>query len=238
MLELARRMIKLGADHGCPASRWSRRWIARSAEHAAMRSRSKRRSPHSRRRSRGLDGGHLRARRRDARARRRRRRCDAARRELEKRASHRHARPSVFKNHRSAGRQPGGRRRSGGSAPSADVRAVPRARARGFVARVEPRAIGRGIIEMGGGRTRIEDGIDPSVGFVITAKPGDVVQHGEPLATVFARDRAGIDTGLATLRRAIGIADEAEPPLPALFLASCHVGWRDPFRACLRPDRP
>ena len=86
----------------------------------------------------------------------------------------------------------------------------------GVVACVEPRTVGRGVTALGGGRTRIEDSVDPSVGFVITAKPGDVVQNGEPLATVFARDRAGIDAGLTTLRRAIAIADEAEPPLPLI----------------------
>ena len=85
---------------------------------------------------------------------------------------------------------------------------------RGFVAKVEPRAIGRGIIALGGGRTKIEDVVDPSVGFVITAKPGDWVEVGEPLATVFASDRAGVDAGRATLRSAIVIADEADPPLP------------------------
>jgi pyrimidine-nucleoside phosphorylase len=85
---------------------------------------------------------------------------------------------------------------------------------RGFIARVEPRTIGRGIIEMGGGRTRVEDTTDPGVGFVITARPGDWVEPGEPLATIFARDRAGIATGRQTLRNAIVVADEAEPPLP------------------------
>jgi pyrimidine-nucleoside phosphorylase len=86
----------------------------------------------------------------------------------------------------------------------------------GVVARVEPRAVGRGVTALGGGRTRMEDSVDPSVGFVITAKPGDVVQNGEPLATVFARDRTGIETGLATLREAISIAEEADPPLPLI----------------------
>src|SRR6476646_8521975 len=85
---------------------------------------------------------------------------------------------------------------------------------RGFVARVEPRAIGRGIIALGGGRTKIDDRVDPSVGFVITAKPGDWVEAGEPLATVFAADRSGVESGRATLRGAIVIADEADPPLP------------------------
>ena len=85
---------------------------------------------------------------------------------------------------------------------------------RGFVARVEPRAIGRGIIALGGGRTKMDDVVDPSVGFVITARPGDWVEQGEPMATVFARDRAGVETGKHALRQSIIIADEADPPLP------------------------
>jgi thymidine phosphorylase len=69
-------------------------------------------------------------------------------------------------------------------------------------------------VALGGGRQRVDDPLDPAVGCVITAKPGDWVEQGEPLATVFARDAAGIETGRAALRDAIAIADEAEPPLP------------------------
>lgn len=95
---------------------------------------------------------------------------------------------------------------------------------RGFVARVEPRAIGRGITALGGGRTTMEDRLDPSVGFVITARPGDWVEQGEPLATIFARDRAGIDSGRAALRAALLIADEADPPLPLVSHRVSHAG--------------
>jgi len=84
----------------------------------------------------------------------------------------------------------------------------------GVIAQVEPKAIGRGITLLGGGRTRVEDTVNPSVGFVITARPGDMVHAGEPLATVFAHDRQGIANGLGVLRQAIRIGDEAEPPLP------------------------
>jgi thymidine phosphorylase len=69
---------------------------------------------------------------------------------------------------------------------------------------------------MGGGRTRVEDTADPTVGFVITARPGDWVEAGEPMATIFARDRSGISSGRQALRTAILIADEAEPPLPLI----------------------
>ena len=86
----------------------------------------------------------------------------------------------------------------------------------GIVAQIEPRAIGRGITLLGGGRTKVEDTVDPTVGFVITARPGDMVRAGEPLATVFARNRDGVSAGLQVLREAIHIADEADLPLPLI----------------------
>ena len=91
--------------------------------------------------------------------------------------------------------------------PQAGAVEVFRAPATGKVRRVEPRLIGRAITELGGGRRALGDVIDPSVGFVITAKPGDKVAAGEPIASIFARDQAGIDTGIAALTRAIEIGE-------------------------------
>jgi pyrimidine-nucleoside phosphorylase len=91
--------------------------------------------------------------------------------------------------------------------PQAGEVEVYRAPRDGVVARVEPRRIGRAILELGGGRRTIEDEIDPAVGFVIPVKPGDPVRAGEPLASVFARDRAGIEVGLAALGEAVVIGD-------------------------------
>lgn len=87
---------------------------------------------------------------------------------------------------------------------------------RGFVAAVLPRTVGAGVTQLGGGRIKISDTVDPTVGFVITAKPGDWVEQGEPLATVFARDAHGIEDGRACLAQAIVLADGAEPPLPLI----------------------
>jgi pyrimidine-nucleoside phosphorylase len=78
----------------------------------------------------------------------------------------------------------------------------------GVIAEVKPRRVGRAILELGGGRRTIEEEIDPSVGFVIPSKPGDRVQAGEPLASVFARDSAGVSIGIAALGEAIVIAEE------------------------------
>jgi pyrimidine-nucleoside phosphorylase len=77
----------------------------------------------------------------------------------------------------------------------------------GVVAQVEPRRIGRAILELGGGRRAIEEEIDPAVGFVIPAKPGDWVKAGEPLASIFARNREGIEAGIQALREAIIIGE-------------------------------
>jgi pyrimidine-nucleoside phosphorylase len=55
--------------------------------------------------------------------------------------------------------------------------------------------------------------VDPAVGFVIRVKPGDWVERGEPLATIFARDEDGVRAGRAALETAIRIGDEAEHPL-------------------------
>jgi pyrimidine-nucleoside phosphorylase len=86
----------------------------------------------------------------------------------------------------------------------------------GVVAQVEPRAVGRGITALGGGRTRVEDQVNASVGFVITARPGDIVRAGEPLATIFASDTAGVQRGREALAAAIRVADDADPPLPLI----------------------
>ena len=93
----------------------------------------------------------------------------------------------------------------------------------GVVRSVDPRAIGYGVIALGGGRRNMEEKVDPSVGFVITAKPGQHVTKGQVLATIHARSRADLDVGRSTLERAIEVGDSAVPPLP---LISHHVTVR------------
>jgi pyrimidine-nucleoside phosphorylase len=86
----------------------------------------------------------------------------------------------------------------------------------GFVATIDPRQVGFGVIELGGGRSKPGDPVDHGVGFVIAARPGDLVREGEPLATIMARDTAGIEAGRRTLEQAITLSDEADFPLPLI----------------------
>src|SRR5439155_1482220 len=78
----------------------------------------------------------------------------------------------------------------------------------GVVQRVDPKIIGRAVVAMGGGRLAVDDAVDPTVGFVITVKPGDKIPGGEPIASVFAKDPAGIKLGFEALQQAIVIGDK------------------------------
>ncbi len=84
----------------------------------------------------------------------------------------------------------------------------------GIVQTVEPRAVGYGVIALGGGRRNMEDRIDPSVGYVLTAKPGDKVTKGQPLATIHARTQTDLKIGADALAKAITIGDAPAHPLP------------------------
>ena len=98
--------------------------------------------------------------------------------------------------------------------PQARHRGEFTARREGVVQSVDPRAVGYGVIALGGGRRNMEEKVDPSVGFVITAKPEDHVLKGQVLATICARSKKDLETARSVLEQAIVISDSAPPPLP------------------------
>jgi pyrimidine-nucleoside phosphorylase len=101
----------------------------------------------------------------------------------------------------------------------------------GFVVEVAPRAVGYGIIALRGGRRTMEDKVDPSVGFVITAKPGDRVRRGQTLATIHALDDEGIREGKRALIEAIRIGADPPAPLPLVSVRITATGvdkWESP----------
>ncbi|MGZ3333017.1 MAG: thymidine phosphorylase [Gemmatimonadaceae bacterium] len=93
------------------------------------------------------------------------------------------------------------------------------AKREGMIQRVDPRAIGYGVIALGGGRRNMEDRIDPSVGFVITAKPGLHVAKDQSLATIHARSEEDLTLGRSILESAIVIGDSLVDPLPLPLLS-------------------
>lgn len=83
----------------------------------------------------------------------------------------------------------------------------------GFVIKVDTEEVGHAMAEAGGGRVRIEDQIDPTVGFLAEVKIGDEVRPGRLLGTVFCRDRARGEQAAVRIRSAYGIGDEAPAEL-------------------------
>lgn len=59
---------------------------------------------------------------------------------------------------------------------------------RGYIADIEPLAIGRAAMRLGAGRERKGDTIDPAVGIVLRATVGEFVEQGAPLFDIHARD--------------------------------------------------
>jgi pyrimidine-nucleoside phosphorylase len=103
--------------------------------------------------------------------------------------------------------------------PRAPIQREVRAAATGIVARVEPRALGRAIIDLGGGRREVKDVVFPDVGLEVSAKPGQRVQHGDLLAVVHARTAAQADTAAMSVLGAIAIGDAVPEVLPL-------IAWR------------
>ncbi len=94
--------------------------------------------------------------------------------------------------------------------PSAPVcRPVPAATA-GYLTACDTRAVGLAVIELGGGRRRVEDSVDPAVGVAGILSRGQAVSAGDPIAVVHAADAAGADTAVALLQKAFVIG-QTEP---------------------------
>ncbi len=87
----------------------------------------------------------------------------------------------------------------------------------GYVTSIAPRPVGRAIAELGGGRARIEDTIDPSVGVVLRVKPGDQVTTGDAMAEVHARDPESARRVLSLMQAVMPVSDTPPPPLPPLI---------------------
>jgi pyrimidine-nucleoside phosphorylase len=87
----------------------------------------------------------------------------------------------------------------------------------GYVAAVDAREVGFTVVDLGGGRARKDDPVDPAVGVVLAerGKIGGKVAAGEPLLWVHARDEAASAAALARLAAAYTFSDApvAAPPV-------------------------
>ncbi|TFL17776.1 thymidine phosphorylase [Jannaschia formosa] len=100
--------------------------------------------------------------------------------------------------------------------PAAPVVAELRADRPGVVARIDTRALGEAVVELGGGRLREDDRIDPTVGISHLVSLGMVVGEGQPLARVHAADGPSAERAAAQVAGAIRFTPGPVTP-PALI---------------------
>ncbi|MDP6474270.1 MAG: thymidine phosphorylase [Alphaproteobacteria bacterium] len=86
----------------------------------------------------------------------------------------------------------------------------------GIVAAVDARALGLAIIDLGGGRRRVEDSIDYAVGLSEVAAIGESVGGEHPLCVIHAAGEADLERAAAAITAAITIGDEAPVPAPVV----------------------
>jgi thymidine phosphorylase len=102
-----------------------------------------------------------------------------------------------------------------GHLPTAAVRVEVAPAAPGIVSSVDVRAVGLGVVALGGGRVRESDPVDHSVGLTDVAAPGERVGPGErPLAVVHAADSDAAERCADALRDAYVVGEAAKEVAP------------------------
>ena len=86
----------------------------------------------------------------------------------------------------------------------------------GFVATIDTEEIGNAIAEAGGGRVRVEDVIDPKVGFLAEVKIGDELKPGDLIGRVFCDDAARGQVAATRIQAAYSVRAERPQPLPLI----------------------
>jgi len=87
----------------------------------------------------------------------------------------------------------------------------------GFITRVNTTEVGHAIAAIGGGRVRIEDAIDASVGFMAEAKIGEPVGPGRIIGTVLCSDLSKGREAAARIQAAYEVGDEPPAAVPKLI---------------------
>ncbi len=87
----------------------------------------------------------------------------------------------------------------------------------GYVSNIDTLLLGNALVEMGAGRQKITDSIDPSAGFTIHMKRGDFVNKGEKLFTSYCASSIKLQVAVEMVTNSIEISSES-PKLPPLIL--------------------
>lgn len=87
----------------------------------------------------------------------------------------------------------------------------------GWVLQVDTRALGLLVVELGGGRRRPEDAVDPAVGLAGLALPGDRVDENRPLGLIHAGDTLSAERAARQLQMAYVLGERPADAVPAVL---------------------
>ena len=89
----------------------------------------------------------------------------------------------------------------------------------GIVTEIDTFKIGNALIDLGGGRIKAEDSVDPAVGFCSQVRIGSAIKNGETLGIAFCRTNEQADKVREKLRNAFTVANDVPVVKPKLIHA-------------------
>jgi thymidine phosphorylase len=87
----------------------------------------------------------------------------------------------------------------------------------GHVSRVDAEQVGLAVLELGGGRQRATDTIDPAVGVETLVEVGDWVEEGQPMFLVHAAAQDACDAACSRVHQAASVNEEPAAPRPVIL---------------------
>ncbi|MCR9161028.1 MAG: thymidine phosphorylase [Nannocystaceae bacterium] len=84
----------------------------------------------------------------------------------------------------------------------------------GVVERIDVRSVGVAVVDLGGGRRRAQDDVDPLVGLSAVASLGEAVNDDRPICRVHARTQEKAEAAAARVRAAFTLRNAAVSPTP------------------------
>lgn len=99
----------------------------------------------------------------------------------------------------------------------------------GFVTSIDSLELGLSVIDMGGGRTKVDDVIDPKAGIQLKKKAGDAVRAGETVAECFTDKDASVEA----IRRRVSAAysyGASAPKISPLIISIVDKNGVRPYR--------
>ena len=91
----------------------------------------------------------------------------------------------------------------------------------GAIAAIDAEAIGLAAVDLGAGRKRKGDPIDPAVGIVVHSKIGDRLAPGERIGEIHARDRDAATAAAQRVASSLTLTENDVEPPPLVY------GWHD-----------